>query len=550
MYALMRAMRPTGAVVCSLSLLMLALTVNLGGCPQPDQGELDPPDPAEGPAGPVGPEGPQGEQGFRGPPGEQGERGPQGEQGEQGEQGQRGPEGPPGENLTLPAGTPVVDTVSHDGFLVPGDIVDLEGTDLNVDEVMVGNHTARIVDATDTKLTMQIPAGVPAGRNTVRLLKYTTESQVLRDEVSIEVHRLAIFLAEGASTDPDDDFITIVDTADQTILGQIARNVGRDQGGLVPYNATFANHGSLALVPTGDGEVTWIDMTSVITGDPTDEPTNGTVKLYDEGGESNDAAAMTVSGVAVSPDGTVAVAVDELRQQFWTIEITGDTPPYTTAPVNEAPAAPALTIAGTSAPRCPAFVDSDTLVAPYYDAVTGLLAVLTLDTGTLTLSEADTVDTGAPLLAQAAYLGDRAQVLTATRTNNAMATSLIGGTTVTSLASVDTLMTDGAAILLAFDTDPTDRFSYAIAINSSVVTSVFMGDAVLAKITENDVLSSTNPQAIAVDPVAGAYLYVGLRDGDFVDIVDVDGGTLTPRATNPLAGNTAFERCVGIAIQP
>ena len=78
-----------------------------------------------------------------------------------------------------------------------------------------------------------------------------------------------------------------------------------------------------------------------------------------------------------------------------------------------------------------------------------------------------------------------------------------------------------------------------------------IGTRSLTEIGEAEEPSGFALATIAVDPVEGKFAYLGLNDGDNVDIYDISGGgTLTRRAVNPLAGNAALRNCRGIAIQP
>ena len=207
-----------------LGVAVLCLSLLIGGCP------------FRGPQGPEGPQGPQGEQGIQGPAGESGQdgldapavpgpkgddgddgdRGPRGrkgddgddgdkgdkgDEGDKGDKGDKGDQGDPGQDFEPPAGTPTVETISDatGDPLVVGDLLDLTGLSLDgVDVVLVGDQVAPILSQDPGELRIQIPAGVAAGANTIRLINFTSDTGFVESLAAVNVHRLAVLLGAQA----------------------------------------------------------------------------------------------------------------------------------------------------------------------------------------------------------------------------------------------------------------------------------------------------------------------------------------------------------------
>ena len=506
---------------------------------------------AQGEAGVAGEDGTS-EQGAPGVPGEQGEQGESGLDGQSGVDGQNGlngddglpgQDGDDGEDLTHPAGTPIVESLADvtGGLLVVGDLLDITGQDLaTVDTVLCGDYSAPILEQTDETLRIQIPAQVPNGLNTLRLINLDADTGFVESVAAVKVHRLALFM--GAMNDK----IVIVDTTDHSILARVERTIAvmPNEGIEPPYQIAFANHGSLALIPTGDGEVSWIDLTSVGSDDSV-VPINGVVPLYDEN-DVNDSTQMTTIGVTVSPDSTLAVVADEMREQLWALTIDEAFPPYA-APLSLATGTP-LDMNIDTGPRYPTFVGENTLVVPC--KISDELAIIRRDLDTLFTTDPPVAVGGRPM--QAAFIPSRAALLTATRdidpTTNKLSSFLVGGAAVSNPLNVELTIDN----LYTFAISPDGGFAYIIVLNSDVIGSVLLTDTALVNIADSgDTLSSMQARSMAVDPVAGEFLYVGMNAGDFVDVFKIEsGGTLLREPAPPLQGDTDLARCYGIGIQP
>ncbi len=527
------------AVACGIAAIGFAA---LGGCPI--QG---PPGPA-GPPGPPGEpgasgqavRGPQGPQGPQGPAGPKGEPGPVGPQGPQGEPGPPGPPGPAGQDFQPPAGTPIVETVQDatGGILVVGDLLTMQGTGLDsVDVVLIGGQVAPVVAQSATELTVQVPAATPAGTHPVQLVNFASDAGLADAPVAVKVHRLAVLLGTQAGK------IVVVDTTDHTIRATIDATIAWQPAELAfpPYRIGFANEGSLAIVPTGDGEVTWIDLTK-ITADPSAPDAAGTLALYDPN-MSNDPTQMTTIGVAVSPDQSLAVVADETREQLWALSIVEATPPYANPlAISGAP----LSLGPNRGPRDPAFIRDDVLVVA--ESLAGDLRVVTRDGGVLADSGLTTATDATPLtirydVADATLLAISLGVSSSLRAYTA------GGTTVADLFGA---AADFADPVLTFDLNPAGTFAYVVPLNGDRLRVVRTTPTALAELAlARDAASGVQMRAIAVDPADGAFAYVGLADGDGVDVYVIErDGTLRRIEAPGLSGQTAVARCLGIGIQP
>jgi hypothetical protein len=349
------------------------------------------------------------------------------------------------------------------------------------------------------------------------------------------VHRLAVFLGSGS------DKIVIVDTTDHTVVTSFSRTIMTAPGDGVdpPYTLGFANQGSLALIPTGDDQLTWVDLTSV---DGPAEPVNGTIALNDP----NDTGLRTTIGVAVSPDSGLAVVADETIGRLWALTIDELFPSYS-SPISHAPTR-SLRTPPNSGPRCPTFVSNRTLVVPY--KLAGDLAVFERDGDVL--SNPDLTVPAGNRPAHVAFVPQRATLLSASQFDFTLSAFLVAGTSVTNPGDVGLVVNN----LRAFAVDPTGSFAYTVSANSYTLGSVLLADRDLFSVGQSEgQLSSNQARSIAADPVGGKYVYVGLYNELFpsvsVDIFDVvGGGTLSRRATNPLHGDSDFDRCFGIGIQP
>lgn len=547
-------------------LATLCMALMLSGCvfegppgPQGEQGIQG----EQGPAGPLGDVGDDGARGAPGAPGEkgdpgdpgaQGDQGDPGLQGDKGDQGDPGPEGPPGEP---PEGTPIVDSLADatGGLLVVGDLVDITGSALaGVDVVLVDEQVAPVLSQSENSMRIQIPAGIPNGANTVRLINFTSDTGFTEALAAVRVHRLAVFMGSL------NDKIVIVDTTDHSVVARIDRDIATLPGDPdrvdPPYTIGFANDGSLALVPTGHDQLAWIDLTTVGE-DPNVIPVNGIVELNDD---PNDPSVRTTIGVSVSPDSLMAVVADEAREPgglLWALSIDERFPPYDdpNVPPISAIGAPLVTPVN-SAPRSPAFLSDIAVVVAYK----GLdeLAVFERDVVANTLSDPGITVPTATWPTDVRFIPQRATLVSAARgfdPNDAeLEAFVVGGTTISNPLDVHLVMEE----LVTFAVGPSGTFAYTVSLNSDLVTAVLVADTALAEIAVSvDASSSHQPRTIAVEPVTGKFLYIGqVKDpgepDDFVvEIFDITAGsTLTRRATHPLQDDADLERCFGIGFQP
>jgi hypothetical protein len=414
-----------------------------------------------------------------------------------------------------------------EGLLVVGDLVKATGQDLDqIEVVFVGDEEAPIVSQSATELVFQVPSGVQNGTNLVSIVNLSSATGAAEIVGGVNVHRLAAFLAQEQSK------IVIVDTSNQSVVKTIATSLSKNALSSAPFCPAFANNGSLLIAPdggtnAGDGSVTWVDLTHK-------DFVSGTVIVSAGAGDTG------IVSVAVSPDNNIAAVVDDQRELIHTLQINSDFPPYASplsagstfnAPVN-------------SGPHCGTFATNESLVVAY--SLSDQLAVLKR-TGT-TLAPMTTIASGqGPTQVKA--IPSRSMVLSAETINPFLRGFLIGGFVLNSPAGDALPLTS----VLAFDTSPNGQFAYTIpATGTPRVEAILVADVSLASIASSvDQASGNLMRSVAVEPVHGSFLYVGLSDGDFVDIFDITaGGTLTRRLLNPLAGNADLERSVGIGIQP
>jgi len=427
---------------------------------------------------------------------------------------------------------------------VVGDLLRIEGADLDgVDVVLVGEQAAPVLEQTAGELLIQIPAGVPNGANTLRLINFTSDLGFTEALTAVNVHRLAVLMGSL------NDKIVIVDTTDHSVVARIDRTIATLPGELPnpPYRLAFANNGSLALVPTGDGELTWIDLTTVGPDDSV-VPVNGIVDLHP--GEDNDPAAMTTIGVAISPDDELAVVADEMREQLWALTVDEEFPPYAN-PLSLADGTPLATGLKTG-PRCPEFISDSVLVVAYHTA--DELTLIVRDPLTNQLSDPGISTPAGAGPADLSFLPGRACVLSASRFDTTLAAFLVGGTSIGNPLNV-TLPVDN---LLSLAVDPGGSFAYTISLNEATVRTILVADTALAHVADAvDPLARDQARVIAVEPVSGEFMYIGFSvqppndQADLIDILDIsNGATLTQHADLPLEDDPDLARCFGIGFQP
>jgi hypothetical protein len=409
------------------------------------------------------------------------------------------------------------------GRLVVGDFVEATGQNLSlVTAVLVGEKQAAIVAQDDATLRFQIPQGVKSGAETIHLQYQTAAGGTAELTDSIEVHRLAAFV--GASN----GWLVIVDTLDQSVVRTL--NVGTYDGN-APFIPATANNGSLAIVPTGVGRLYWVDLTA-------DPPKLGFLDL---------SGAVQQMGVAMPPSGDVAAVSDLGASLVHGVRIQESLPPYSDPIAKQGDPLP------LDRPRPGVFFAADRLVIPLQ--VKNELAILRPRGATIgSTAFVDTltrVDSGNVLTPTEALLSpDGTQVLVPAYTNGQVRLYTVSATgpVLTFATSVQPIMQH--AFALAFH--PSGKFAYLLDPDGNQVFTIQIDGSTLTTLTPGVALSGTGPVSIAVDPVEGKFLYVGMDGAGYVDIFDIsDGGkTLTRRTTNPLAGITDLKGTRGILIQP
>lgn len=417
------------------------------------------------------------------------------------------------------------------GLLVVGDRLDLAGSGLgSIDAAFVGDIRAPILSQSASTVRIQIPAGVKNGANQVRLDDLTgdTGHSVF---TSVKVHRLAIFMGQNNGRE------FIVDTTDNAVVG--TPFLSSINGNVPLYSPAFANNGSLAFIPLGFNAFLWVDMTA--------NPPAAT--SFSSGGNQ-------IVAFAVSPDGLTVVGSDRQGNYLRPFTITDFEPPYS-SPLT---VGTSLFLASAS-PRGGVFVNDRWLAVPL--AGTDEIGLFTRS-GNAIVEQTPTAlrfDTGAisaPI--QMRMSGPKATVFA------------LGFQDVfhsyhaaeDDLEQVGSFTAGGASPptgVVAFDISPNGDFVYIADDSLDRITPLLVGPNDLTLLgdevtlsTDPDAPSATNPvlRSIAVDPVEGKYLYLGLNNTtQSVDIFDItNGATLTRRSVNPFAGDIDFADCVGIAIQP
>ncbi|MCH8333096.1 hypothetical protein IIC65_04125, partial [Candidatus Sumerlaeota bacterium] len=414
--------------------------------------------------------------------------------------------------------SPLIDSLTDatGGLLVVGDIVDINGSNLDtVDAAFVGDLPAPILSQSASQMRIQIPQGVRNGVNSVRLVDLDGDTG-FSASAAVRVHRLAIFIGQARGQ------IVIVDTTDNSIVTTISQTISSANW---PYCVAFANNGSLAFVPTGTGVNIFIDMTA-------DPPTSGSVR---DGSQ--------IMGYAVSPDNLLVAAADRSGGAIRTLEILEFEPPYAD------PVTIGRSLIGFSRPRCPVFLNNEFLAV----ALEGRDEIAVLERGSDRFTDLDFIryDTGLDRPSQL-RLDPRRATLFAFGLGGRLASFRVSEE---SLGLVGSRSTFGA---IAFDLSPSGDFAYVADDSLNLIMPVWIGAGSLSRIASPRIRfeESGDPSGfiintIAVDPVEGAYAYLGLDDGDFVDVFDIiNGATFVRRAESRLGGQRDLDNCRGIGIQP
>ena len=564
-----------GNPIATAGCALLGVLVLAGGC-------LNTPEPRdsarEGPAGPAGAVGDRGPAGSAGAPGERGGDGARGADGLDGLPGFPGVAGSDGLDCwdlngngvpdpatedangdgavdaldchgDDPAGTPRISEMTDltGGLLVVGDFLRIEGRNLGAVLAFVGDIPAEILagSQTDTGLTIQIPAGVNRGENLVNsvglnfvhLVNFDGDTGLVEAVAAVRVHRLGVIISNGGN------ILRIFDTLDDVIIVDIPTDVGDLDP---PFQPAFANNGSLALIPTGTDRITVIDMTA-------NPPTFNHVLV---GG-------LRIGTVAVRPDNLAAVATNPENVWVHQLRINESLPPYSANAVSVI--SPALSL--DDAPWGAAFINDTTLLVSRRSG--NDLAVLTSIGDTL----ADTGERFATAVGDPRNIRSipgSAEILVNGGASGLLQSMVVGGRGAGANGFASAPMGLPFANALALDLNPMSRFAYSAGNNGEALAAVRIGDLSQPGDASLTMLARSDPPSGAVNvlvsaanngrggaepgaPCCDVQLYVGTRDGDFVDIYDVsNGGTLTrrPSSQNPLAGDPLLANVVGIAIQP
>lgn len=195
--------------------------------------------------------------------------------------------------------SPVVEDVTG-GLLVVGDLARIKGSGLSNATVKVSGCDAPIKSQSSSEIVFQIPSGVREGLNDVLV---RTPSGVTAMSV-VDVHRLVLILV------PSVNRIYIMDPRDGTIVANFITKVSLSETQATQIG--FGSQGALALIPGETGGIEAIDLTA-----------NPPVSCAQKS-----SGFSKVSGVAVSPDGKVAIGCDYGSSKIMALALAEIVPPF------------------------------------------------------------------------------------------------------------------------------------------------------------------------------------------------------------------------------
>jgi hypothetical protein len=213
---------------------------------------------------------------------------------------------------TAPKITAVTDDTG--GRLVVGDVLRIDGSNLASARVFVGGIEAPFVGTPSAaQIKCQIPAGARRGRNAVTLVD-TTGGNASVTIAHVDVHRLIVAVRTIGGTGS----VAVLDANDRSIVTQfnLSSNVENEAPAGTPLTlqAGFGHQGALLLIPSGFSNIFAVDLTA-------NPPAQ--VDVFSTGSDYR--------GVAVSPDGKIAVACDfgaSSGNQIRVLPLGQTAPPY------------------------------------------------------------------------------------------------------------------------------------------------------------------------------------------------------------------------------
>ena len=200
------------------------------------------------------------------------------------------------------------------GRTVSGDLLRIQGSGLAQARVLVGGKESRLKSRTASEIIAQVPPGLPLGINTVTVTEDGGTSGA-RLVSTIELSRYLL-------TYSGDDSQLLVLDPQEVLAGRtpLVATIGINilTGGSPRVSnptPTFANQGSLMMIPNNSGDLILVDMT-------TNPPS-----IFN----TQDAGRVgTAVAVAVNPSDEIAVVSDHANNQFETLNMlmTARFPPY------------------------------------------------------------------------------------------------------------------------------------------------------------------------------------------------------------------------------
>ncbi|MCA9244585.1 MAG: hypothetical protein KDA32_11550 [Phycisphaerales bacterium] len=493
---------------------------------------------AAGSTGATGAAGAAGASGATGPQGPAGQDGQDGADGQNGANGQDGADGQDGQDFTRPDGTPLIEAVEDvsGGLLVVGDRVRVTGSSLDtVDLVLVGDVPSPIISQSANELEFQTPAGAKNGANEVRLIDFDGDTGFVESLAAINVHRLAVMMGAAA------DRIIVVDTQTHTVVGGVSRRISNDptQITLTPYGIGFANEGALAIVPTGDGSVTWIDLVSI-----SGSAAAGDGSLILDPMNGDDPNLMTSISVGVSRDNSLAVVTDDQQDRLYSLAITETLPPF----ADPLSVVDHLDVPAFSGPRCPVFTSDNALVVNF--SLSNEIAVVERNGFALTFDPNNTMASGLTP-GDSVFIPAKSTLITNSQDDGMLRALLVSNVTLSSALNVSANV---AATIGSFAVSRSGDFAFTAPANGRNIGAIRITDTAITKITDAGRVVGNQMRSMAIDPVDGRFIYVGLLvspTNDFLEIFEItNGATLTRVETHGLQGNADLAQLLGIGIQP
>lgn len=438
--------------------------------------------------------------------------------------------------------------------LVIGDLLQIDGEGLNnIDRVTLNNVEVPVIRDDEDSILIRIPTNIDISEEQIIRIENEVDDESLFDERALPeaIIRYGIVLSRRSGSNNR----LIVSVFDSTTL-EVISNYEIDGSALTPpYKISFANFGSLALLPSGSNRIHWIDLTRLDNNDNFDFDSF----IVNNSDGLNGIAVAETTDSNNDPIETIAVIDGGNSPQLISFEVDDDEPPYNNTPFSEINR---LDLGSSTELRALAIDGNNNL----FCLSDGNDQLLTFAAGGSTAVSYSTPTIFS--LANGSNLTDlvvNTEILGLAQQNDGQLSGFLNNNaSLTGIAAQLDVDNDDIVALAQHPTRP----SVFIAVNDSTqpIQTISLDASTIVTLDDIDVVNTPPnqtgntdliliPTVLSVEPVLGDYVFMGLEDDEGVIRipVDSDGGIGTAEITPldfQLDNGTAFNDVLGIALQP